>query len=426
MPYQLPQAFHYQPDLHLEQVAISQLANQIGTPFYAYSQTTLMANIERCQSACEPHEIAIHYAMKANSNLTLLKLIAAQGLGVDIVSGGELTRALAAGFDPAAVVFSGVGKSRDELIQALESGVGQINLESVEEYQLLSELCAERQQSINTVVRVNPEVSVNTHPNITTGSRGNKFGIALDQLEPLFAEAAQQPWVKLQGLAMHIGSQIKEVEPYIAAITKLCQLAEQLLRLGYRVDLLDLGGGFGIDEGDGQKLGYAELVEAIVEATSGFTGKLAIEPGRSLVADCGVLVTGVNYRKAAQPRPFLILDAAMNDLMRPALYQACHPLLPVETVTEAVESYDVVGPVCESTDTFARNLQLPAGIKAGDLMVFALAGAYSAVMSNSYNSRALVPEVLIRDGQATVIRPRISPQTLMEFESSTQVITLDS
>ena len=424
MPYQLPAAFSFNPDLQLEQVNLNNLADTLGTPFYAYSQSTLLANVDACIDACQPQNIHIHYAMKANSNLSILKLMAGRGLGVDIVSGGELSRALAAGFSPEKVVFSGVGKTDAELRQALRAGIGQINIESVEEYQRLSELCAEMNCQTNAAVRVNPEVTVDTHRNITTGSKGNKFGVAMEQLEALFDAAKKDSHVNIRALAMHIGSQIKDPAPYGVAIRKLCQLATELNAAGNTIELLDLGGGFGIDEGDGRELTYSTLVDTIIEATAGFNGQLAIEPGRSLVANTGVLVTEVVFNKQAAPRNFLILDAAMNDLMRPALYQAVHPLQPVAPSDAEKALFDVVGPVCESTDTFAREYPLPADLKKGDRLVFGLAGAYSAVMSNGFNSRALVAEVMIDGDNATLIRPRLTPIDQMQCETTPQPVKL--
>ncbi|MBY4678956.1 diaminopimelate decarboxylase [Marinobacterium arenosum] len=416
--------FHYQHDrLTVEQVDLTQLADQLGTPCYIYSTALLQRRIAECRVAFESRNIAIHYAMKANSNLSLLHLVAEQGLGVDIVSGGELQRALRAGFAPQKIVFSGVGKSIAELSQALDAGVGQINIESAEEFALLRQLAEHRQQPVNLALRVNPEVQVDTHRHITTGSSGNKFGVPLGQAAALFRQAADSEYLNLRGLAIHIGSQIRSSEPYQAAITKLCALARQLQADGHPVELLDLGGGFGIDDGSGQALGFAEIAEVIIntvtESCSGFSGRIAVEPGRSLVAECGLLLSRVNYVKAAEPRPFLILDAGMNDLMRPALYQAQHPLLPVRQPTTAEQRrFELVGPVCESTDTFARDYPFTAEVKAGDLVAFSHAGAYSAVMCSTYNGRDLIPEVLVDGEQARLIRRRIDVQQMMAFEEN--------
>ena len=464
-----PLGFHYRhQQLQVEYCSIKgvveHLANILPTPFYCYSKATLLANIERCQSAfkgaADEDEIAehkitrhkiksraidIHYAMKANCNLSLLALMAEQGLGVDIVSAGELKRAQAAGFSADKMIFSGVGKSRAELIQAIDCGIGQINVESVEELGQLAKLTESLAKPITVALRVNPEVSVDTHAGITTGQRGNKFGIEMEHVIPLFQRYADHRWINLSGLAMHIGSQICELTPYRVGLDTLMRLTQELQALGLEVSSLDVGGGFGVEQRLGLELGrqgdlsvnqkrgkddssslsFAAVAKVIRAATSGFSGKVCVEPGRSLVADTGILVSSIHYVKEASPRPFVILDAGMNDLMRPALYQAEHPLLavnrsaansPPATEQQSMRDYDVVGPVCESTDTFNRGYALKTDLKADDLMAFFNVGAYCAVMSSGYNSRSVIGEVLVDGDEIKVIRQCLGQDKLMALE----------
>lgn len=407
--------------LYIDGCSINDLALKVGTPFYAYSQARLLSNIKACQAAFDPHNIQIHYAVKANSNLHILQLIANQGLGVDLVSGGELYRAEKAGVDTEKMVFSGVGKSRTELTRAIEMKIGQFNVESVAELALLATITAQNTDQLTSrlkvALRVNPNVVVNTHKNITTGQKGNKFGIDMDLALGLFEQYSNHPHIELVGLAMHIGSQIFDVDPYREAIQKLLTLTEKIQQGAGNVTVLDLGGGFGINYGENTPLDFATIANVIAEETKGFAGKIAVEPGRSLVADIGLLVSRINYVKESQPTPFLILDAGMNDLMRPALYQAKHPIKEIaENIHNTTRPYDIVGPVCESTDIFSSQYPLSTDIKAGDLVAFFCAGAYSAVMSNSYNSRDIIPEVLVDKKNAMLVRERITQETLLQYE----------
>ncbi len=403
--------------LQVESISVDALAERAGTPFYCYSKTRLLNNVRRCKATFGSRNIQIHYAMKACSNLSILRLLAAEGLGVDLVSGGELTRALSAGFPASRMIFSGVGKTAEEIRQAMAAGIGQFNVESAEELQLLVELAESGQQPVSVALRVNPSVEVDTHRHITTGSRGNKFGIAFEQVPELARCCVESHWLDFRGLAMHIGSQISDERPYIEAISRLMTLVSRLEAEGIRVSQLDLGGGFGIDYGDGRSLSFEAVAGAIADATGGFSGSVVVEPGRSLVADTGILVSRISYVKEAVPRPFLILDTAMNDLMRPALYQAVHPLIPAKQPSEENRRrYDVVGPVCESTDTFARDYPLDSDLQAGDLLVFLGAGAYGAVMSSGYNSRDIIPEVLVDGNEARLIRERTDQLVLLERE----------
>lgn len=422
------QIYYDNNQLQIEACSISSIAEQIPTPFYCYSKARLLTNITHCKAAFENYGIDIHYAMKANSNLHILRLMNQQGLGVDMVSAGEMRRAEAAGIPADRMIFSGVGKSETELRQAIETGIGQFNVESAEELALLASLMNEYTRPVNIALRVNPNVAVDTHKHITTGTKGNKFGIAASQALSLFRQYADHPLLNMNGLAMHIGSQICDTAPFHQAIFRLLELVNILEAEGMKINSLDLGGGFGIDYGDGQKLSFEAVVKTIAEATADYNGKVVVEPGRSLIADAGVLVSQVNYVKQAEPRSFLILDAAMNDLMRPALYQAVHPLVAANTTdydsnaqsselkSAELMNVDVVGPVCESTDTFARDYPVSSRTKAGDLMVFLCTGAYCSVMSSGYNSRDIIPEVMISNDEIQIIRQRITQDDLMKFE----------
>ena len=429
-----------QQALWLENVSIQQLASQVATPFYCYSKAALLNNIHACKAAFEPENIHIHYAMKANSNLSLLRIVAEQGLGVDIVSIGEMHRALSAGFDAQDIVFSGVGKTTAELTAAVLAGVGQFNLESKEELAVLITIANKHQQLVSALIRVNPEVTVDTHKNITTGAKGNKFGVNFDAVLPMLETAKHSPFIKINGLAMHIGSQIHTTAPYLDAIAKIQTLISELKTQGYPLTQLDLGGGFGVQYKDHRMLtsntggsgsesdylAFNDFSSAITSALADWQGRISVEPGRSLMADIGVMVSEITYVKESQPTAFIVLDAAMNDLMRPALYQATHALIPVQLPlqeqvlsTAQLNSYDVVGPICESTDTFAKSVQLPNYLAAGDLMCFLYTGAYCAVMSNSYNSRPIAAELLVDDDQAYVIRQAITQENLTAFEQHT-------
>ncbi|QUM84136.1 diaminopimelate decarboxylase [Moritella sp. 28] len=424
-----------QQALWLENVSIQQLASQVATPFYCYSKAALLNNIHACKAAFEPENIHIHYAMKANSNLSLLRIVAEQGLGVDIVSIGEMRRALSAGFKAEDIVFSGVGKTTAELTEAVLAGVGQFNLESKEELAVLITIADKYQQLVSALIRVNPEVTVDTHKHITTGAKGNKFGVNFSDVLPMLETAEYSPFLKINGLAMHIGSQIRTTQPYLDAIAKIQRLINELKTQGYLLTQLDLGGGFGIEYKDYQQLthnieqqgqgclAFSDFSNAIKSALAHWQGRISIEPGRSLMADIGVMVCEITYIKESRPTSFIVLDAAMNDLMRPALYQETHALIPVQSPSSSLQTkYDVVGPICESTDTFSKSASLPTDLAAGDLMCFLYTGAYCAVMSNSYNSRPIAAEILVDDAQAYVIRQAITQDDLMAFEQHRTLI----
>lgn len=394
--------------LHAEGVALTQLAETVGTPFYCYSSAALEAQYRRFAAAFAGQRALICFAVKANSNLAVIRSFARLGAGADVVSEGELRRALAAGVPPERIVFSGVGKTREELAFALARGIHQINVESEPELEALSEVAAAMGVKAPVALRVNPDVDARTHAKITTGTKETKFGIDLGLIQHLARRAAALPGIALEGLAVHLGSQLTQLEPYRLAFHRLAELVAALRADGIALSRLDLGGGLGVSYRDVAPPPAIEDYAALVrEATDGLGLAVSIEPGRALVARAGVLVARIIYRKVGATRRFLVLDAAMNDLMRPALYDAWHEIVPVREPSAGDErsAVDIVGPICESTDTFAAQRQMPA-MRPGDLVAFLTAGAYGAVMSSAYNSRLLVPEAMVRGAEVAIVRPR--------------------
>ncbi len=412
-------AFTYRDGvLCAEALPLTDIAGSVGTPFYCYSTAMLEGAYAAFAEAFAGQPVDIHYAMKANSNRAVVATLAAQGAGADVVSEGEMRLAIAAGVAPDHIVFSGVGKSREELTAALDAGVGQINVESVPELEALSALASARGGTVDIAIRVNPDVDAGTHAKITTGVKGNKFGIDIEHAAEVFRRAAELPGLNATGIAIHIGSQLTELGPFRNAFTRLAELVGSLRGLGLTIDRLDLGGGLGIayqDEVPPSLPAYAELVREIVVPTG---CRIMIEPGRALVGNAGVLVSRVIYRKQGQSRVFLIVDAAMNDLLRPSLYEAWHTILPVRQSQADTphEPVDVVGPICESGDTFAVQRHLPH-MDADDLLAFTGAGAYGSVMASTYNARPLVPEVLVSDGKFAVVRKRPTFAEMMALEA---------
>ncbi|MBV9523100.1 MAG: diaminopimelate decarboxylase [Alphaproteobacteria bacterium] len=390
-----------------EGAPLTRIAAAVGTPFYCYSSAALEAQYRRFAAAFARQEPTIYYAIKANHNLAVIRVFARLGAGADVVSEGELRRALAAGVPPGRIVFSGVGKTREELAFALSAGIHQINVESEPELEALSEVAAAMGLRAPIALRVNPDIDARTHAKISTGKKENKFGIDLGLVHRVARRAAALPGIALEGLAVHIGSQLTDLAPYRLAFARLADLARALRAEGHALTRLDLGGGLGIayrDETPPPLAAYAE----IVQRTTGNLGMaLGLEPGRALVGNAGILVARVVYRKEGATRSFLVLDAAMNDLIRPALYDAWHEIVPVEEPPPDAQSapFDIVGPICESGDTFASQRVLPR-LEAGALVAILSAGAYGAAMSSIYNSRRLVPEVLVRGDDFAVVRPR--------------------
>ncbi len=400
-----------------ETVPLDQIARAAGTPAYVYSGGHMRHQLRRFQHAFAGQPAMICYALKANSNLAVIKTLAEAGAGAEIVSGGELQRALAVGVPPDRIVFAGVAKSRDEMASALDAGIAQFNVESVPELIALGEVAASRRQRAPIALRVNPDVAAGSHDKISTGRKQDKFGIAYDQALETYRLAERLAGIEVVGLHLHIGSQILSLAPFEAAYRRAIELTRRLRAEGIGIRRIDLGGGLGVGYRGEPELdldGYAALVR---DLGRGLDLELVFEPGRYLVAQAGVLVSRVLYVKDGAERPCVILDAGMNDLLRPALYDAYHPILPViEPDPDApLQPVDVVGPICESADVFARGREMPP-LHAQDLVAFAGAGAYGAVMASDYNSRPLAAEVLVEDGNYAVVRPRQEPCTRFAAE----------
>jgi diaminopimelate decarboxylase len=414
--------FHYRGgELHAEELPVANIAAAVGTPFYLYSAAGFTAQYRRFADAFLPERPLICYAVKANSNLAVIRLLAGLGAGADVVSEGELRRALAAGVPPERIIFSGVGKTAAEMQAAVDAGIHQVNVESVPELRRLSEVAGARGRIARIAIRVNPDVDAHTHAKISTGRKENKFGIENDEAITAFELASELPGIKPVGLAVHIGSQVTDLEPYRRAFERVAELVLELRALGFSVARLDLGGGIGVRyhaERPLEPLSYAKLVRGIF-GSLGLT--LAFEPGRVLTAPAGLLVSQVLYVKEGGTRRFVIVDAAMNDLIRPALYEAWHDIVPVRlpAAGASLAPADVVGPVCETGDTFAVDRELPP-FAEGDLLAFTAAGAYGAVMSTTYNSRLLVPEVLVAGQRFAVIRARPSYDALLSLDTIPQ------
>lgn len=397
--------------LHAEDVPLPEIAAQVGTPFYVYSTATLTRHFRLFDEALEGLPHLVCFAMKAASNQAILKTLGALGAGMDVVSGGEYARARAAGIPGERIVFSGVGKTRIEMREALAGGIRQFNVESEPELQALNEVALSLGTKAPVAIRVNPDVDARTHAKIATGKSENKFGIPISRARAVYAEAAALPGIAVTGIDVHIGSQLTDLAPYRAAFEKVAGLTDALRADGHEITRLDLGGGLGIPYTQGNQapplpLEYGSLIKEIL----GDKGcEIEIEPGRLVVGNAGLLVSSVVYVKQGEDRDFLILDAAMNDLLRPAMYDAHHDIVPVIEPVPGTDraTYDVVGPVCETGDTFARGRPLPA-LMPDDLVAFRSAGAYGAVMASEYNSRPLVPEILVNGDQFAVIRARPS------------------
>jgi len=395
--------------LHAEDVPLTEIARSVGTPFYVYSTATFERHFKVFEEALAGLPHLICYAMKANSNLAVLRIMARLGAGMDVVSIGEYRRARAAGVPGEKIVFSGVGKTAEEMTYALQHGIRQFNVESLPELERLSAVATALGKVAPITVRVNPDVDAKTHAKIATGKSENKFGIPIADARDTYARAAALPGIEVVGIDVHIGSQLVDLAPYEAAFGKVAELTRQLRADGHTIKRLDLGGGLGIpyvraNEAPPLPFDYGEVVRRTV---GDLDCEIEIEPGRLIAGNAGLLVSEVIYDKTGADRSFLIVDAAMNDLIRPAMYEAWHDIVPVNEPEPGLEPhrYDVVGPICESGDTFAKGRDLP-GMAAGDLIAFRSAGAYGAVMSSEYNSRPLIPEVLVSGDRFAVVRAR--------------------
>ena len=403
--------------LSVEGVPLQRIADQVGTPAYVYSAGAMRAAYRILATALTDLPLRICYAVKANGNLAVIRLFAGLGAGADVVSIGEMRRAMAAGMAAADIVFSGVGKTPDELAQAVAAGIGQVNIESTDEVRRLSAAARAAGRTVDVALRINPDVDAGTLKQITTGTNDNKFGIAIDRAPEAYALAASLPGLRPRAVAVHIGSQVVDLTPYRDAYTRLAALVGRLRDDGHAIDHIDIGGGLAIPY-DREPRADAGAFAAIVRQTLGGLGcRLTMEPGRFLVGAAGVLVCRVIERKADLARPFLVVDGAMNDLLRPALYKAFHPIVAVGAQpSAAMEPVDVVGPVCESTDVFAEARPLPR-LAAGDLVAIGAAGAYGATLSSQYNARPLVPEVLVDGGRLAIVRKRPSFEEMLALET---------
>jgi diaminopimelate decarboxylase len=404
--------------MHAEDVPLARIAEAVGTPFYCYSTATLERHYRVFAEAFSDQHATICYALKANANLGVIRTFADLGAGADVVSEGELRKALAGGIPADRIVFSGVGKKRSELAFALDRGIMQLNVESLPELEALSELAVSKGVTVDIAIRVNPDVDARTHEKISTGKSENKFGINASQAPAAFARAAKLPGINPVSVAIHIGSQLIDLEPFRIAFERVAALVGELRGLGHDIKRVDLGGGLGIPYRE-EKVPPPVDYAAVVKGAVGNLGcRLMLEPGRMLVGNAGILVSQVIYVKQGESRRFVIVDAAMNDLMRTAMYDDWHEIrLLNEPRNEAeMAPADVVGPACETSDTFARQRPLPP-ICDGDLMAIFTAGAYGAVMASTYNARLLTPEVLVRGREWSVVRPRPSYDDMLRDEN---------
>lgn len=401
--------------LHIEAVDLRRIVAAAGTPCYVYSRQQIESNWHAYDQAFGQRRHRVHYAVKANDNLSIIRVLNYLGSGFDIVSGGELERVLAAGASSADVVFSGVGKTRSELMRAVRAGVSCINIESSEELDRVAEVATVLEFPVKLALRVNPDVDPQTHPYISTGLKENKFGVPIEQAPALYARIAAHPWLSAAGIASHIGSQLTSIEPVIDAVRQVVNLAESLRAKGIALEHIDVGGGLGIRYRDEAPPPIAALVSAVCDLVPARYAVM-MEPGRSLVGAAGILLTTVEYLKQTPAKTFAIVDAAMNDLMRPALYDAWHGVIPIEAVSAAdtLQHCDVVGPVCESGDWLARARDLP--VEPGRVLAILDTGAYGFAMTSNYNARPRPPEVLVDGETFMIIRARESLTELMTNE----------
>lgn len=402
-----------------ENVTISDIAKQVGTPFYCYSNTAISQNFQDYQQAFSTvlvdQETLICYAVKANGNQAVLSTLAKLGSGADVVSIGEIRRALAAGIPANKIVYSGVAKIESEIEYALSEGIFQFNVESEPELELISKVATRLDKVAAVAFRINPDVCAKTHEKISTGKSENKFGVPISKARLAYKQAASLPNVKVQGVDVHIGSQLTQLAPFEEAYERIARLVVDLREDGHDICVVDIGGGLGItysDENVPTKQEYA----AIVKAQLGHLGcKIIIEPGRSLLGNAGILVSSVVFIKTGDERQFLILDAGMNDLIRPSMYEAHHEILAVNKSNTELETYDVVGPICETGDTFAKTRQVNES-KSGDLIAIMSCGAYGAVMASTYNTRMLAPEVMVKNNEFAIIRQRLSYEEVINAD----------
>ncbi len=402
--------------LAVENVLLSDIARSVGTPCYIYSSKTITDNYKEFALAIKGLDALISYSVKANSSLAVLKTLANLGAGADVVSGGELARALAAGISPEKIVFSGVGKTKDEMRMALKAGILQFNVESVPEIFALNEIAKSLNVTAPVALRINPDVAAGGHAKITTGKSENKFGIAIDDAVNVYNEIASLEFVRVRGIDMHIGSQIDDLSPFEIAIDKLLGLVKKLKQNGHEIKSFDVGGGLGICYGQNDNVPSAKQYgEMLAQKFAKRDMQIILEPGRAIAANAGILLSEVIYVKQTPSRNFLIIDAAMNDLIRPALYDANHNVRAVVKNSHKQEKYDIVGPVCESGDTFAKDYNLQK-MRAGELVIIENVGAYGSVQASQYNTRPLIPEVLVKGDKFAITRNRPSIEEILSVE----------
>ena len=400
--------FHHRDgELYAEDVPLRRIAETVGTPCYVYSAAAITERYRRYETSLSGFNARVFYSVKANSNQAVIALLGRLGAGADVVSVGEMHRALKAGIAAKDIVFAGVGKTKDEMAAALDAGIHQFNVESVGELRALNDVASARSKRAPVALRINPDVDALTHAKISTGKAENKFGIDLAHAPEVYAEAAKLPGIDVQGIACHIGSQLLDIAPYRAAFGKLADLTRQLRAAGLPVRRIDLGGGVGVAYKGEQTISIDSYVDAVASTVGNLGCTLEIEPGRSIVAESGLLLSRVINVKSGVSRKFVIVDAAMNDLIRPALYDAYHEIVPVHAPASdaPVERVDIVGPICETGDLFAAQRPMPP-LQAEDLVAFSTAGAYGAVMASTYNTRPLVAEVMVKGSEFAVVRPR--------------------
>jgi diaminopimelate decarboxylase len=403
-------------ELHCEAVPLSRIAAEVGTPVYVYSAATLRRHARVFRDGLKPAgDVHLAYAIKANPNIAVLNILAREGYGADVVSGGEMARALAAGMPAGDIVFSGVGKTRAELARGLDAGIGQFNIELEEEGAVLARIASAKGLTASAVLRVNPDVDAGTHAKISTGKRENKFGVPIDEAAGIFARLSQLDGLDLRGVAIHIGSQLLDLAPLEAAYTRIGALIAELRSAGHRISHVDLGGGLGVNYRKTDVPPTPSNFGAMVaRVTKEWNVTLMFEPGRVIAGNAGVLLTEVIWVKPGVGSPYVIVDAAMNDLARPALYDAWHDFEAVRPTGERMIA-NIAGPVCETGDTFARDREIDA-VRSGDLAIFRTAGAYGATMASTYNSRPLVPEVLVDGDRYAVVADRIAAETILAAE----------
>jgi len=404
---------HKNNEMFVEDIALSDIAQHVQTPFYCYSSTAIETSFQAYQSAFSSQDALICYAVKANSNQAILATLAKLGSGADVVSMGEIRRAITAGIPADKIVYSGVAKTEEEIHYALSLGIFQFNVESEPELELISKVATALNKTAAVAFRINPDVCAQTHAKISTGKAENKFGVPISKARIAYKRAASLPGIKVQGVDVHIGSQLTKLAPFEEAYQRIAELVDELRADGHEISVVDVGGGLGItylDEIIPSKQSYADLVKAQL---GHLNCKIIIEPGRSLLGNAGILVSSVVFVKNGEERQFLILDAGMNDLIRPSMYEAYHQIIAVNKSANELKTYDVVGPVCETGDTFAKARQVHKS-NAGDLIAIMSSGAYGSVMSSSYNTRMLAPEVMVKGNEFAVVKKRPSYEEILK------------